>query len=343
MRRDDLHYELPPELIAQQPAEPRDSARLMILRRDQQRIEHSEFRALPRLLARGDLLVTNDSRVLPARFHCTRATGGRVEALFLHEVESGAAWHVLLKPSARQRVGDALAIVGSACVLRLEQRLERGVWRVRPEPPLAAEVLLSQVGQLPLPPYIERAQGPLASDLKRYQTVYAQHPGSVAAPTAGLHFTPELLAQLAAGGVQQASVTLHVGLGTFQPIESEDLADHAMHAEWFECSAAAAELMQRAQRSGGRLVAVGTTAVRVLESLPDWPPAAVSGWTNLFVYPPRRVSRIDGLITNFHLPGSTLLALVMAFGGVELVRRAYALAVAQRYRFYSYGDAMLIL
>jgi S-adenosylmethionine:tRNA ribosyltransferase-isomerase len=346
MRREELQYDLPPELIAQQPAEPRDASRLMVVDRATGGIAHRMFRDLPEYLAGPDLLVLNDTRVIPARFFGRRATGGRVELLFLHV--DGDAWQVMLRSSRRLQAGERIACDGADVAIELIERVERGTWRVQPVPAVGVMELLSRVGQTPLPPYIERAR-PTAADVERYQTVYAQRPGAVAAPTAGLHFTPAVFDALVARGVQRTAVTLHVGAGTFTPIEADALADHRMHAEWYEAPAAAIAALRRTRAAGGRIVAVGTTAVRVLESLPDGAvdpdaaaPAAPSGWTDVFIYPPYTPRHVDVLVTNFHLPGSSLIALVMALAGKELIRAAYAAAIAEGYRFYSYGDAMLI-
>jgi len=344
MRLSDLQYDLPPELIAQQAIEPRDAARLLVLHRDTGRVEHRGFREITELLHAGDALVVNDTRVIPARFFLRRGTGGRVEALFLHEQPGG--WRIMLKGSGRLKVGETLHCEEfPAHCLVLAERLERGDWLARPVPPIPPLELLARIGQTPLPPYIHRA-APDAADVARYQTVYADRPGAVAAPTAGMHFTPELLERLAATGVRRAGVTLHVGAGTFVPVQTEVLANHRMHAEWYEIGAAAADVLRDTRGAGGRVVAVGTTSARVLESLPDidspeFGPA--SGWTEIFLYPPYRFRNVDVLLTNFHLPGSTLLALVMAFATPEQIRAAYREAIAQRYRFYSYGDAMLIV
>ena len=354
MRLAELQYDLPPELIAQHPVERRDASRLLVLHRASGQIEHRVFRECVDYFARSDCLVLNDTRVLPARFFCRRATGGHVEGLFLHEDEAG--WRVLLKPSGRLRVGERLRCDAADTTLLLTERADRGEWLVRPEPTVTPLDLLTRIGHTPLPPYIRRNERQAApererADAERYQTVYAQRPGAVAAPTAGLHFTPELLAELTARGVQRADVTLHVGAGTFTPIEVDDLALHKLHAEWFEVPAAAATTMQATRAAGGRLIAVGTTVTRVLETLAqaatdaadDASLKASSGWTNIFLYPPYRFRNVDALLTNFHLPGSTLLALVMAFASPDLIRTAYRTAIEQRYRFYSYGDAMLIL
>lgn len=346
MRRGELDYELPPELIAQHPCEPRDASRLLVLHRCDGRIEHRRFRDLPEYLRAGDVLVLNDTRVVPARLRARRATGGRVEVLFLR-AEDGD-WRVLLRAGGRLAVGESLRVEtgdGAAAgpALELVERLERGEWRVRPTQSEPAAEVLARFGETPLPPYIERGGAAGVDDRERYQTVYAAAPGAVAAPTAGLHFTPGLLETLGAKGVRRAAVTLHVGAGTFQPIEADDLRQHVMHAEWYEVSEAAASAVSAARAAGARVVATGTTSLRVLESFGRGSVAAHSGWTRLFIYPPYTFRQVDALITNFHLPCSTLLALVMAFAGVETTRRAYAEAIRERYRFYSYGDAMLIL
>ncbi len=346
MRLDELYFDLPEELIAQQPAEPRDSSRLLVLDRARGTISHRVFRDILEYLRPGDCLTLNDTRVIRARFYCRKPTGGRVEALFLHHDEAG--WHVLLKPAARLRVGGTLHCEQADTRLVLLERLERGEWRVRAEPETEPFGLLERIGQTPLPPYIRRDSGPDPHDDQRYQTVYAEKPGAVAAPTAGLHFTPELLAAARERGVRTARVTLHVGLGTFTPVSAENLADHHMHAEYFEAPAESLARLHETRRGGGRIVAVGTTTVRVLESLParlgdGAVPQAIRTWSELFIYPPYAYRNVDLLVTNFHLPYSSLIALVMAFAGVDATRRAYAAAVAERYRFFSFGDAMLIV
>ncbi|MCH7870356.1 MAG: tRNA preQ1(34) S-adenosylmethionine ribosyltransferase-isomerase QueA [Planctomycetes bacterium] len=341
MRLAELQYDLPPELIAQTPCRPRDAARLLVVDRASGAIEHRVFRDVGDYLDRGDCLVLNDTRVIPARFHCRRATGGKIEAFFLEAADD--CWQVLLKPSARLREGEWLRCDAAEFELELIERGHRGAWAVRPRPAVDPLDLLARIGQTPLPPYIRRDDGPATADDEEYQTVYAEHAGAVAAPTAGLHFTPELLSTLVSRGVRRADLTLHVGPGTFTPIEVETLRDHRMHSERFSVDEAAAAVIARAHREGRRTVAVGTTAVRVLESFGSEPVAARRGTTDIFIYPPFEFQHTDRLITNFHLPGSTLLALVSAFCGVELARSAYQQAIAERYRFYSYGDAMLIL
>ena len=354
----DFDYPLPDERIAQQPLSQRDSSRLMVLRRRGGQVAHHSFSDLPSLLAGGDLLVLNDTRVIPAKFACSRPSGGRIEGLFLRE-ESAGRWEVLLKGARRCKVGESLTLAGceSPVKLVLLERLGQGrcVLEVRPAAP-AVEVL-TEAGVTPLPPYIRRA-GPDADaqDRRRYQTVYANPPGAVAAPTAGLHFTEDLLAGLEVAGIQTARVTLHVGLGTFAPVKTDRLSEHQIHQEWYELSPAAAEFVNSARRQGRRVIAVGTTAVRVLETIAvdqqidrrSDEMLPTSGWTDLFLYPPAEFRATDALITNFHLPRSTLLMLAAAFcqpgqtGGVRMILDAYAQAVRNEYRFYSYGDAMLI-
>lgn len=362
MRREQLHYELPERLIAQQPVHPRDASRLLVLDRASGAIRHDRFAQIESHLRPGDCLVLNNTRVVPARFFGRRETGGQIEGLFLHETAAG--WSVLLKSGGRLRPDELITLIpppGEAhggdpadmpsARLRLIARGQRGEWTVRPEPTAPAHELLARFGRTPLPPYIERTGGPSSDDEERYQTVYAAAPGAVAAPTAGLHFTPELLDRLAARGISRATLTLHVGAGTFLPLDADDLSDHVMHAERFVLPEATAARLNAARAAGGRIIAVGTTSARTLETAarlsvslaPGGGLLASEGWTDLFIYPPWTFRAIDGLLTNFHLPGSTLLALVMALAGEEAIRRAYAEAIREEYRFYSYGDAMLIL
>lgn len=340
MRKDELDYHLPPERIAQRAIEPRDAARLLVLHRSDGRIEHRHFRDVGDYLNPGDCLVVNNTQVIPARFHLRRKSGGRIEALFLHADDRD--WTVLLKGGGRLKPGERLTCEGAATEFVVGERGARGAWRMRPDPMTGPLDLLEKIGQTPLPPYIRRG-APDPQDVARYQTVYAAAPGAVAAPTAGMHFTPELLERLAAAGVRRAEVTLHVGPGTFTPIETQELVDHRMHAEWFELGARATSVLGETRNGGGRLVAVGTTAARVLESLPAGEFVPQRRWTDIFIYPPYTFRNVDVLITNFHLPGSTLLALVMALATPEQIRRAYDAAIAGEYRFYSYGDAMIII
>jgi S-adenosylmethionine:tRNA ribosyltransferase-isomerase len=308
-----LDYDLPAGLIAQQPADPRDSSRLLVYDRSSGEARHRRFRELPEELTRGELVVVNDSRVIPARLRLRRPGGGAAEVLLLEPAGEGL-WEALARPSAKLRAGTRLGAV------ELVEPLGEGRWLVR----------LDGVpdGETPLPPYITE---PL-DDPERYQTVYARDPGSAAAPTAGLHFTPELLARL-----DVERVTLHVGLDTFRPLTEPTLEEHRLHGERYAVEPEAWERI----RSAGRVLAAGTTAVRVLESLARGAPRA--GRTDLFVTPGFEFRRVDALLTNFHLPRTTLLALVMAFAGVEETRELYRLAIAERYRFYSFGDAMLVL
>ncbi len=355
----DFDYFLDPQMIAQRPLERRDRSRLMVLNRDSGRASNHIFTELPTLLRKGDLLVLNDTRVIPAKFTCRRPTGAKLEGLFLREDQPGN-WEILLNGAGRCRPGERLVLVGGGDIrLELLANLGRGRWRVAVRPVASVQEVLQQAGLIPLPPYIRRP-GVMSDpeDRQRYQTVYAETPGAVAAPTAGLHFTDELLADLAEAGIETARVTLHVGLGTFAPVKCENLAEHKMHTEWYELSAAAAEKLDAARQAGRRIVAVGTTSLRVLETVGAerfqraqsrrdlFAPA--SGWTDLFVYPPADFRAVDAMITNFHLPRSTLLMLVAAFcspgrtDGVKMILDAYATAQQMEYRFYSYGDAMLI-
>jgi len=346
----ELDYDLPQELIAQGPLAQRDASRLLVLDRATDTIADGVIRDLPRYFKPEDLLVLNDTRVVPARFLVRRATGGRLDGLYLRELEPGT-WEVLLNGSGRLKPGEWLMIgpESAQASMQLAERLEGGRWRVRVRPVEPAEQTLSRVGQPPLPPYIRRPRQPdarqLAEDQARYQTVYADRSGAVAAPTAGLHFSPRLLGALQKQGLETARVTLHVGLGTFAPIQADDLSEHCMHSEWYELPPEAAGAVARCRQRNGRVVAVGTTSLRVLETCAasDGQVHSGQGWTGLFCYPPFRFAVVDVLLTNFHLPRSTLLALVMAFGGMDLIRRAYRHAVEIRYRFFSYGDAMLIL
>lgn len=380
MLRSELDYHLPPELIAQHPCTPRDNARLLLVDRRTGRIEPRIFHEIPTLVSRNDCLVVNDTRVIPARFFCRRATGGRTEALFIRLDDSGL-WRLLFRPAGRLHPGEHLSIeppsshdanhsstllappssplsqpptpslsspptpspAAPNVVLELIASIDRGEWSARPIPDIAPLDLLQRVGHTPLPPYISREIAPSPADRADYQTVYAQRPGAIAAPTAGLHFTPELLTRLDAAGVSRTSVTLHVGPGTFLPIDADDLAHHDIHAEWFEVTTHAAHAIAAARDNRGRIIAVGTTSARVLETFGPDPISPRSGWTKCFIFPPYHFNHVDALLTNFHLPQSTLLALVMAFAGIDLTRRAYAFAVSQRFRFYSFGDAMLIL
>jgi S-adenosylmethionine:tRNA ribosyltransferase-isomerase len=351
---DTYDYELPDELIAREPVEPRDASRLLVLHRGSGRIEHRLFKDLPAILDGDDLLVANNSRVIPARLLGHRIgadgkPGGRVEFLLLEELEPGRLWEGLLRSSARAQPGFRFEIVGEGGaqlrgeVLRAAADSEAGTVRAR----FDGDPLKPGLGSLPIPPYLNRAAA--ETDEESYQTVYARTPGSAAAPTAGLHFTKEILRRLAARGVGWEELTLHVGLGTFRPVKARDVREHPMHEERFEVDAEVAERITRWKAGGHRVCAVGTTAVRTIESA--WDPARRClvpgpGRTRLFLHPGgvAKFQVVDRLFTNFHLPKSTLLMLVCAFvGGIDPVLAAYREAVRERYRFFSYGDAMLIL
>lgn len=342
MQTDLFDYELPPDRIAQHPVEPRDRARLMVIRRAERRWEHRVFRDLPDLIEPGDLLVRNDTRVLPARLIGRRAaTGGRWEGLYLFSRED-STWEILAKTRGAPRAGEMVDVVGGLTLILVE-RLGEGRWLVRPELPGSPQALLERFGQVPLPPYIRKGREG-HDDRESYQTVYARAPGSVAAPTAGLHFTGELLDQLRQRGVESVDVTLHVGLGTFRPIEADRVEAHVLHAERAEVTETVALRLNAQRERGGRIIAVGTTSARTLET------SALSGAfrplseeTNLYIRPGHSFRGLDALITNFHLPRSSLLVLVAALIGVDLLRAAYREAIQEDYRFYSYGDAMLIL
>ena len=339
----DFDFELPAAAIAQAPAEPRDAARLLVFDRGTGRSEHTVFSDLPRFLRAGDLLVLNDTRVRPWRLCGRRETGGRVECLILRM--AGANGEGFVKPSKKLTAGDVLAMEGGAVQLRLLASLGGGRWSF--EVTAAGDVAqaLERCGRAPLPPYLDRSgDEDRAFDRARYQTVFARVPGAVAAPTAGLHFTPALLAALMARGIATAYCTLHVGEGTFAPLRTEVVEQHRMHAEDYELPAATAQAIAAARARGGRVVAVGTTSCRTLETCAtdDRTVTPGRGSSDLFLYPGRPFRVVDALITNFHLPRSTLLMLVAAFAGREAILGVYRDAVARGYRFYSYGDAMLI-
>jgi S-adenosylmethionine:tRNA ribosyltransferase-isomerase len=354
----EFDYELPPELIAQTPVEPRDASRLLVLDRATGQITHSHFRDLPQFLQPGDLLVGNDSRVIPARLQGAKPTGGAVEILLLRPA-TASAWDCLvggkgLRPGVRVDIlGPGSTVAGTATILA---EIEGGGRRVVFDPPV--EDWLWDAGQVPLPPYIHQPLG----DPERYQTVYSRTDGSAASSTAGLHFTPELLLQLRDNGVRLAFVTLHIGLDTFRPVQEDEIEDHRIHREWARLTPETARAVNEARLAGSRVFAVGTTSVRVLESAAKlalglqpcedqtnatacaWQTvASFTGETDLFIRPGHPFRAVDALITNFHLPRSTLLMLVSAFAGQALVGQAYAEAIRERYRFYSFGDAMLIL
>jgi S-adenosylmethionine:tRNA ribosyltransferase-isomerase len=348
MQSDFLDYHLPPHLIAQHPSAERDQSRLLVVRRTDASLDHHVFHELPELLNPGDLLVLNDTRVLPARLLGRRErTGGKWEGLFLAAQPDGC-WEMLCQTRGHLAQGEFVLIEPGPLRLELVGRRD-GHWLARPSEPGSAVELLGRFGHVPLPPYIRKGRA-AAPDRERYQTVYARAAGSVAAPTAGLHFTPRVLERLTERGIDRAFVTLHVGLGTFQPVEVEDVSQHRMHREWGEFPAATAAAINACRARGGRVVAAGTTSVRLLETAAlasrRVDPGGVAPWsgeTDLFIHPPYTFQVVDALLTNFHLPRSTLLLLVAAFAGVDLIRRAYKTAVDEQYRFFSYGDAMLIV
>ena len=338
VRTDDFDYELPPALIAQTPVEPRDASRLLVLDRSRVGVEHRRFSEIGAYLRPGDLLVLNETRVLRARLRGVVVdTGGAAEALLLRQIDA-ERWEALVRPGRRLRPGRVVRF-GDALEAVVESVAEDGARVLRFPVGLDPQA----IGETPLPPYIH---APLA-DPERYQTVYGTAPGSAAAPTAGLHFTPDLLERLRAGGVRTASVLLHVGPGTFRPVSSDDPREHPMHAEYYTIGSETCDAIMETRAGGGRIVAVGTTCVRVLEQVGldagEGPPRPGEGWTRLLILPGHRFRLVDALVTNFHLPRSTLLMLVSAFAGRERVLAAYAEAVRQRYRFFSFGDAMLIV
>ena len=339
MKKSDFYYDLPPELIAQSPLEQRDASRLLCLDRKTGAIRHSRFRELPELLREGDCLVMNDSRVIPARLFGVRPTGGSVEVVLLRDL-GGDEWECLTRPGRKTPPGTELTFGGGKLTAEVVRAGADGNKILRFRYDGIFLEILGMLGQMPLPPYIKEK----LTDKERYQTVYARDPGSAAAPTAGLHFTPELLDDIAGRGVRLCYLTLHVGLGTFRPVKEENIEDHPMHAEYCIVPPETAQIVNRTRAEGGRVVAVGTTSCRTLESFTDENGVLQprSGWTDIFIYPGYRFKAIDALVTNFHLPESTLIMLVSALAGRENVLRAYEEAVRERYRFFSFGDAMFI-
>lgn len=340
MRVSDFDYFLPEQLIAQQPLGCRDHSRLLVLDKTRAEPIHSDFASLASFLETGDLLVLNDTRVLPARLHGKKASGGSVEVLLLTPL-GDFSWSCLVKPARRVRIGTELKF-GSEMRAKVTGQYPEGLrqldFSLGGNEFMAA---LHRLGEMPLPPYIHRQ----LADPERYQTVYASNPGAVAAPTAGLHFTPALLTRLAEKGIGHVFLTLHVGLGTFRPVKAERVEEHRMHSEFYRVSPPVAAAINRTRSRGRRVVAVGTTVVRVVETLTDdgGRTASGSGWTEKFIYPGYSFRGIDAMVTNFHLPRSTLLMLVAAFAGYQRIMDAYRMAVEEKYRFYSFGDAMLII
>ena len=340
MQTKDYWYDLPEELIAQTPLERRDSSRLMVLDRETGDVSHRHFYDIVEYLRPGDCLVMNDSRVLPARLLGHRPSGGAVEVLLLRDLGDNR-WECLCKPGRKMQVGNEVIFGSGELTAVVRDVREDGNRVVEFQYEGIFLEVLERLGKMPLPPYIKEE----LADQERYQTVYSREVGSAAAPTAGLHFTKELLEKIRAMGVQTAFVTLHVGLGTFRPVKAEQITDHHMHSELCMISEETASILNRTKEAGGRIICVGTTSCRTLESLvgEDGRFAAGSKWTDIFIYPGYRFKAMDGLITNFHLPESTLVMLVSAFAGREHVLNAYAEAVKERYRFFSFGDAMCII
>lgn len=348
LRVDDFDYELPTDAIAQTPTEPRDASRLLVLERATGRIQHGIFRDIGRWLRGGDLLVVNDSRVIPARLAATRGSGSSAEILLLRQLDDPRRWEALVRPSRRVAEGEPLRLRNGA-VVEVGERLGGGTRVVAFGADRDPHQVMAEAGEMPLPPYIHDRSAPP----DRYQTVYARPAGSAAAPTAGLHFTPQLLTGLEAAGVERATVTLHVGLDTFRPLEGAYVDEHQIHTEWYDVPAATRDAVARARDRGGRVVAVGTTSVRVLETAARTESA--SGWTDLYVTPPYPFRSVEALVTNFHLPRSSLLLLVTAFvqdgmadgtdayAARDALLDAYRTALRAGYRFFSFGDAMLIL
>lgn len=339
MKTSDFRYDLPEELIAQTPVEPRDSSRLFVLPKEGA-FEHRYFRDLPEYLRKGDALVINVTRVLPARLLGVRASGGASEILLLKRLDI-SHWETLVRPGKKLRLGSTVSFGDGRLKAVIGETTDAGgrivefSWQGD-----SFEAVLDELGEMPLPPYIHEK----LEDRERYQTVYAKEEGSAAAPTAGLHFTPELLDKIRAMGVEIIPVLLHVGLGTFRPVKAENVDEHRMHSEFFQVSEESAARLKAVRAAGGRIFAVGTTSVRTLESAwRDGEVQPISGWTDIFIKPGYKFRALDGMITNFHLPESTLLMLVAAFEGRERILQAYKTAVDMRYRFFSFGDAMLLL
>ena len=339
MKKSDFYFDLPEELIAQTPLQQRDQSRLRLLDKESGAISHRRFYELPELLREGDCLIMNDSRVLPARLLGTRLSGGSVELVLLRDLGDGR-WECLSRPGRKTKPGTQLQFGGGELTAEVEAVAEGGNRIVKFHYEGIFLEVLERLGKMPLPPYIKEE----LQDAERYQTVYSREIGSAAAPTAGLHFTEKLLDSIRAKGIKTGFVTLHVGLGTFRPVKEEEIEDHDMHSEFCMIPEETAQLINETKARGGRVIAVGTTSCRTLESFAteDGYMKASSGWTNIFIYPGYRFKCIDALITNFHLPESTLIMLVSALAGRENVLHAYHIAVEEKYRFFSFGDAMLI-
>lgn len=343
MRITDFDYDLPSDLIAQTPLEHRDASRMLVLNRREQAWTDSSFKEFTSYLQRNDVVVVNNSRVIPARLTGNRETGGHVEIFLVHEIEK-QIWEALVRPGSRLKQGSKVSFSEGKLIAEILDDPGTELRRVRFHCEGSFEDLLAQIGSTPLPPYIKRPSGASAEDRERYQTIYSKHRGAIAAPTAGLHFTPEVLAEVARNA-SLAEITLHVGYGTFEPVRVDDVAEHSVSGEHFEISESAAQTINNARANGGRIIVVGTTTMRALESAANENGKVEpgSGVATLTIKPGYQVRIAGALLTNFHLPRSSLLLLVSAFAGRELVLGAYAHAVQQRYRFYSYGDCMLIL
>ncbi len=341
MKRTDFYYELPEELIAQDPLEDRSSSRLLVLDRKSGAVSHHVFREITEYLKEGDCLVINDTKVIPARLIGSKiGTDAKIEVLLLKRKENNI-WETLVKPGKKMNPGAKISFGDGLLTGEVIDIVEEGNRLIRFSFEGIFEEILDQLGQMPLPPYITHQ----LQDKNRYQTVYAKHTGSAAAPTAGLHFTPELLRAIEERGIEIAKVTLHVGLGTFRPVKVDEITDHHMHSEFYQIDEEAAKKINRAKATGNRVICVGTTSCRTIESAADESGhlKAKSGWTDIFIYPGYEFRALDGLITNFHLPESTLIMLVSALAGRENVLAAYEEAVKERYRFFSFGDAMLVI
>ena len=341
MKTSDFYFDLPEELIAQEPLKDRSSSRLLVANKNKESISHKHFRDIKEYLKAGDCLVINDTRVLPARLHGERVgTGAHIEVLLLVR-KSIDTWEVLVRPGKKARPGDKISFGDGRLTAEVLETIEGGNRIIKFYYEGVFENILDELGEMPLPPYITHK----LEDKERYQTVYAKHDGSAAAPTAGLHFTPELLKEIEEMGVKIAHVTLHVGLGTFRPVKAEDILDHEMHSEYYVVEEDQAAIMNEARKNGGRIIAVGTTSTRTLESVTDENGIvhAGSGWTKIFIYPGYTFKAVDCMITNFHLPESTLIMLVSALLGKDFIMRVYEEAVKERYRFFSFGDACLFL
>lgn len=342
MNTEEFDFHLPEHLIAQHPLEDRASSRMLVMHRETDTLEHKHFHDITDYLQKGDCLVLNDTRVLPARlFGMKESTGARIEMLLLHEKDTDT-WETLVKPAKKISLGDRVSFGEGAIIATCTEIGEQGGRTFHLQYEGIFLEVLDTLGTMPLPPYIQET----LADADRYQTVYAKHTGSAAAPTAGLHFTDELLEEIKNKGVHIAYITLHVGLGTFRPVQVDDVEEHTMHSEYYQIDEETAELLQQVKERGDRIIAVGTTSTRTLESCVKEHGGtfvAASGWTDIFIYPPYEFQAIDGMITNFHLPKSTLIMLVSAFTSKQKTLQAYKEAVEEQYRFFSFGDAMCIL